>query len=70
MRETLRLSPTAPNRTVTPLEDTTLKGKYPVSKGDLIFMNVYTMHRDPKVWGDDVSNFFREEQLIADGAPM
>ena len=58
MRETLRLSPTAPNRTVTPLEDTTLKGKYPVSKGDLIFMNVYTMHRDPKIWGDDVSMSF------------
>ena len=54
MRETLRLSPTAPNRTVTPLEDTTLKGKFPVKKGDRIFMNSYTMHRDPKVWGDDV----------------
>ena len=56
MRETLRLAPTAPNRTVSPLEDTTLKGKYYVEKGTLIYMNIYNMHRDPKVWGEDVCN--------------
>ncbi|KAI0354818.1 cytochrome P450 [Trametes cingulata] len=55
MRETLRLSPTAPARTVSPFEDTTIGGKYFIKKGESIIVNTYDCQRDPKVWGIDVS---------------
>ena len=55
MRETLRLGPTAPLRAVYSLEDTVLDGKYAVKKGQGLFINIYSMHQDPKVWGEDVS---------------
>ncbi len=56
MRESLRLGPTAPARTVMPIEDTVLAGKYAVEGGASVIVNVYTAHRDPKVWGDDVGD--------------
>ncbi len=57
MRESLRLGPTAPSRTVAPIEDTTLGGgKYFVKAGSSIVIQAFLMHRDPKVWGEDVSN--------------
>ncbi|KAG7093355.1 hypothetical protein E1B28_007036 [Marasmius oreades] len=64
MRETLRLSPTAPMRAVTPLEDTTLlNGKYAVKAGQPISVNSWMLHRDPAVWGDD-ANDFRPERML------
>lgn len=55
MRETLRLAPSAPMRSVASLEDTTLKdGKYAIKKGQTVLMNMYMIHRDTKVWGEDV----------------
>ncbi len=54
MRETLRLAPTAPARTVAPFEDTTIGGKYFVEKGASITVNTYDCQRDREVWGDDV----------------
>ena len=55
MREVLRLSPSAPLRTIAPIEDTTLAGgKYAVTKDTSIVVNVSATHRDPKVWGSDV----------------
>ncbi|KAH9932778.1 fatty acid hydroxylase [Epithele typhae] len=65
MRETLRLSPTAPNRTVAPLENTVIGGKYAVEKDTLLNMNIYTMHRDPAVWGEDAEEF-RPERLLGE----
>ena len=55
MRETLRLGPPAPLRGAAPWEDTTLKGKYPLAKDSAILCAIYIIHRDPKVWGEDVS---------------
>ena len=56
MRETLRLAPSAPVRSVTPLEDSILGGgKYVVEKDIPITCGIYMIHRDPKVWGEDVS---------------
>ncbi|KAI0354817.1 fatty acid hydroxylase [Trametes cingulata] len=63
MRESLRLGPTAPARTVAPLEDTTLCGKYFVGKGTSIIINAYNTHRDPKVWGEDAEKFRPERML-------
>lgn len=55
MRETLRLAPSAPFRSATPLEDTTLAdGKYAVEADTTIVCGIYMIHRDRKLWGDDV----------------
>ncbi|KAI0071730.1 bifunctional P-450/NADPH-P450 reductase [Panus rudis PR-1116 ss-1] len=64
MRESLRLGPTAPARVVAPTEDTTLKnGKYFVQKGQEILINIYMVHRDPNLWGDDAEEFRPERML-------
>ncbi|KAJ7870739.1 fatty acid hydroxylase [Mycena olivaceomarginata] len=64
MRETLRLTPTAGKRGVTPLEDTTLGGgKYFVKAGTTILVHVWNMHRDPLVWGEDAEEFRPERHL-------
>lgn len=56
MREALRLGPSAPGRSVTALEDTTLlDGKYAIPKDVEIRCNIFSIHRDRTVWGDDVS---------------
>ena len=54
MRETLRLAPTAPLRSVAPLEDTVIGGEYALEKDVTVTCGVFMMHRDPKVWGEDV----------------
>ncbi|KAJ6505385.1 fatty acid hydroxylase [Mycena sanguinolenta] len=64
MRETLRLTPTAGKRGVTPLQDTTLGGgKYFVKAGTTILVHVWNMHRDPLVWGEDAEEFRPERHL-------
>ncbi|KAJ7470036.1 cytochrome P450, partial [Mycena galericulata] len=64
MRESLRLTPTAPRRGVTPLEDTTIGGgKYFVKAGTAMSVQVWNMHRDPVVWGED-SEHFRPERML------
>lgn len=56
MRESLRLGPPAPGRSVCALEDTTLlNGKYAIPKDIEIRCNIFTIHRDRSVWGEDVS---------------
>ncbi|KAJ7508252.1 fatty acid hydroxylase [Mycena galericulata] len=64
MRETLRLSATAPLRGTTSLEDTTIGGgKYAIKKGQAIVIQAWEMHRDPAVWGDDAEEFRPERML-------
>ncbi|KAJ7105601.1 fatty acid hydroxylase [Mycena epipterygia] len=63
MRETLRLTPTTSKRGVTPLKDTTLGGKYFVKAGTTILVDVWSMHRDPLVWGEDAETFRPERNL-------
>ncbi|KAK0194657.1 fatty acid hydroxylase [Armillaria mellea] len=64
MRESLRLGPTAPSRTVAPIEDTTLGGgKYFVKAGCSIVIQIFLMHRDPKVWGEDAEEFHPERMM-------
>ncbi|TVT39764.1 cytochrome P450, partial [Amycolatopsis rhizosphaerae] len=53
LRETLRLWPTAPAFAVTPLDDeTTLGGRYPVRRDDIVLVLTPMLHRDPAVWED------------------
>ncbi|KAJ6631867.1 cytochrome P450 [Mycena sp. CBHHK59/15] len=64
MRETLRVSATAPKRGTTPLKDTTLGGgKYAVKAGTTILSQVWEIHRDPLIWGDDAEEFRPERML-------
>ncbi|KAL0949758.1 hypothetical protein HGRIS_009796 [Hohenbuehelia grisea] len=63
MRETLRLSPTAPVRTVSALQDTVLGGKYSIKAGQFITLQAYCIHRDPLVWGEDAAEWKPERML-------
>ncbi|KAL1937786.1 hypothetical protein VTO73DRAFT_12805 [Trametes versicolor] len=63
LRESLRLGPTAPARSVAPHEDTTIGGKYFVEKGTSIVINTYNAHRDTAVWGED-AEVFRPERML------
>ncbi|OBZ65058.1 hypothetical protein A0H81_14948 [Grifola frondosa] len=64
MRESLRLGPSVSIRTVKPLEDTVIAGgKYAVQKDVPIMVNVFMVHRDPEVWGDDAEQFRPERML-------
>jgi hypothetical protein len=57
MRETLRLTPSAPQRGLEPVVDAVLGGKYTVKTGTVIIANIYDVHRDPLIWGSDVCLF-------------
>lgn len=57
LKESLRVWPTAPAFAVTPHEDTVIGGKYQVKAGDSILILLPSLHRDPKVWGNDVERF-------------
>ncbi|EMD34546.1 hypothetical protein CERSUDRAFT_116692 [Gelatoporia subvermispora B] len=64
MRETLRLSPSAPGRGCGAIEDTTLvDGKYAIPKGMSIVVNVAAAQRDPLVYGSDADEFRPERML-------
>jgi len=66
MRETLRLAPTAPARTVTPVEDVVLGGKFFIKAGTSVMIQSWMSQRDPAVWGEDVSDFKRLENVVTD----
>ncbi|KAF9075533.1 fatty acid hydroxylase [Rhodocollybia butyracea] len=63
IRETLRLTPTAPMRGVTPREDTVLANKYFVKAGQPLVLNAWVFQKDPKVWGEDAHSF-RPERMM------
>jgi cytochrome P450/NADPH-cytochrome P450 reductase len=57
LMETLRLWPPAPAFTVRPIENTLLAGEYEVTRRDPITVLIPSLHRDPKVWGDEPEKF-------------
>ncbi len=57
LKESLRLWPTAPAFSRTPHAPTLLGGKYAVRPGDRIMVFSPKMHRDPKIWGANSSEF-------------
>lgn len=74
MRETLRLSPTAPIRTIGALSDTILIGgdgdasnpankRYEVKAGQMISVQAVPAMRDTRVWGEDAEEFRPERML-------
>ncbi|KAJ4372866.1 hypothetical protein N0V83_003157 [Neocucurbitaria cava] len=63
LRESLRLSPTAPSVGLTAKEDTTIGGKYPVKAGAPIVALFPMIHRDPIAYGEDAEEFRPERML-------
>jgi cytochrome P450 len=63
LKETLRLKSTAPAWAVIPKKDEVIGGFYKVDKGQTIVVVLDALHRDPKVWGDDVEDFRPERML-------
>jgi cytochrome P450/NADPH-cytochrome P450 reductase len=58
LKEALRLQPTAPAWTVSPLKDEIIcQGRYALKKGMPVGVILHSLHRDPAVWGDDVEHF-------------
>jgi cytochrome P450/NADPH-cytochrome P450 reductase len=67
LRETLRLTATAPFFTVTPKPDieepVIIGGKYEIKKGQPVVCILSKVHTDPAVYGDD-ANAFRPERML------
>ena len=57
LMESLRIWPTAPAFSLKPLADTTLAGKYQLTKRDTVLVLTPMLHRDTSVWGSDVESF-------------
>lgn len=57
LKETLRIWPTAPAIAMYPYKDTLLGGKYPFKTDETALVLIPMLHRDPKVWGDNVEKF-------------
>ncbi|MEC0201275.1 cytochrome P450 [Paenibacillus lautus] len=57
LNESLRLWPTAPAFSLYAKEDTAIGGTYPIQKGDSVTVLIPGLHRDSRVWGDDVETF-------------
>lgn len=65
LRESLRLSPTAPSIGLTAKQDTLIDNKYPIKAGDPIVALFPMIHRDPAVYGEDAEEF-RPERMLDD----
>ena len=68
LRETLRLTPTAPAITVQALPDTSrtaiiIGGRYEIKAGQPIVCLLPKIHRDPAVYGDNAEAFIPERML-------
>ncbi|MEQ1929988.1 MAG: cytochrome P450 [Parvularculaceae bacterium] len=57
LSESLRLWPTAPAFSVTPLKDEIVAGKYPLKEGAFITVLTLMLHRDVKAWGENAEVF-------------
>ncbi|MBK5654682.1 MAG: cytochrome P450, partial [Rhizobium sp.] len=66
LRESLRLSPTAPAVGLTAKEDTVIDGKYPIKAGTPIVAVFPMIHRDPVAYGEDAEEFRPERMLDAE----
>lgn len=67
LRETLRLEPTAPMISLTPVEKnaptTICKGKYQIEPNTVLSIMLGKAHRDPSVFGED-ANVFKPERMM------
>lgn len=61
LREALRLQPPLTVLNRTPLQDTTIGGRYFVKKGQALAVVNGLLHRDPAVWGENAERFDPEQ---------
>nr|CAD2190427.1 unnamed protein product [Meloidogyne enterolobii] len=62
LKETLRLCPVGDvNRRC---EETTTLGDITIEKGTYVAADLFTLHRDKKVWGEDADEFKPEKWLL------
>jgi cytochrome P450/NADPH-cytochrome P450 reductase len=66
LRESLRLSPTAPSIGLTAKIDTVVGGKYPVKAGTPLVALFPMLHRDVAAYGEDAEEFKPERMLDAE----
>ncbi|KAL8045123.1 hypothetical protein ABFX02_08G092500 [Erythranthe guttata] len=64
VKETMRLHPAAPLGGPREFTEDTTVGGYLVPKGTWLIVNAWKLHRDPRVWGDDVLEF-RPERFLS-----
>ncbi len=57
LKETLRLTPTAPAFTRCPYQDTVVAGQYLIKKGQPVMTFTPMVHRDPTVWSEQAESF-------------
>lgn len=57
IKEAQRLFPSVPLIARELFEDLELPGGYLVPKGTNFTLNIYSLHRDPKIWGSDPEKF-------------
>ncbi|KAI3451537.1 hypothetical protein Pfo_008202 [Paulownia fortunei] len=63
VKETLRLYPAAPLSAAREFSEDSHVGGYHISKGTWLIMNLWKLHRDPRVWGEDSLEFKPERFL-------
>ncbi|XP_041992411.1 cytochrome P450 CYP82D47-like [Salvia splendens] len=63
VKETLRLYPAAPLSGPREFTQDCVLGTYNVSKGTILFVNIWKLHRDPKIWSEDPLEF-RPERFL------
>ena len=70
LRETLRLTPTAPAFTVGALKDDVIGGKYAVKKGEPLNVLLQAVHCDTSVYGPDANEWKPERMLDEEFAKL
>uniref|UniRef100_A0A915M030 Cytochrome P450 n=1 Tax=Meloidogyne javanica TaxID=6303 RepID=A0A915M030_MELJA len=63
-KETLRLCPIATDVVNRKCEETTTLGNITIEKGTFVSVDLFTLHRDKKIWGEDAEEFKPERWLL------
>nr|CAD2204231.1 unnamed protein product [Meloidogyne enterolobii] len=66
LKETLRLCPIANDVVNRKCEETTTLGDITIEKGTYVSADLFSLHRDKKVWGEDAEEFKPERWLLND----
>ncbi|KAL7080595.1 hypothetical protein ACQ4LE_000418 [Meloidogyne hapla] len=67
LKETLRLCPIATDVLIRKCEKTTTLGDITIEKGTVVSTDLFTLHRDKKIWGEDSEEFKPERWLNNEG---
>lgn len=68
LKETIRLCPIAAAVVTRVCEQTTTVGEYTVEKDTAVMTDIFTLHRNKQIWGEDAEEF-RPERWLEDNVP-